>query len=106
MQSPFPENNSLKWWALFGASLALLMVNLDATITNLALAPINHYFNEPLSTLQWVINAYVATAAVGFIFFGRLAQHVSMKHLFLIGLLSFAIGSLICGLSDNFFVLV
>ncbi len=106
MLPPFPERNPLKWWTLFGASLVLLMVNLDTTITNLALAPINHYFHQSLSALQWVINAYVATAAVGFIFFGRLAKHVSMKFLFLLGVFSFAIGSLICGVSDYFSILI
>jgi MFS family permease len=50
-------------------SIALFMVNVDATIVNVALPDIQHDLHLSQSSLTWIINAYTLTFA-GFLLFG------------------------------------
>lgn len=90
------------WWIFIGCSLMVLLVNIDTTIVNLALATIAKDLHASLVKIQWVINAYLLATTIFFIIGGKLADIYGAKRIFLIGTLLFAMASLVAGISVNF----
>ncbi len=64
---------------------------------NIALPAIQSGMNVPLSQLSWALNIYTITFAVLTIPLARLADIFGRNKMYLIGLLTFAIGSLVSG---------
>lgn len=95
-----PSKN--KWLIFLGASLMILLINIDATIVNLGLATIAKDLHTNLAEIQWIINSYFLTTIILFIVGGRLSDLFGPKKIFLVGTLFFTIASLIAGLSVNF----
>jgi EmrB/QacA subfamily drug resistance transporter len=74
----------------------MFMMQLDATVVNVALPKIGVSFNSPVAQLQWVIDGYVLPLASLLLIGGRLGDRYGHKHIFLLGLALFALGSGLC----------
>jgi DHA2 family methylenomycin A resistance protein-like MFS transporter len=79
--------------------LASFMILLDASIVTLALPRIQADLHTGLSGLQWVVDAYTLPFAVLMLTAGTLGDRFGRKRLFLVGLVLFLLGSLLCGFS-------
>lgn len=91
---------------LFICSMSLLIVGLDITIVNVALPSIGGAFHAPLSGLQWTIDAYTLVLASLLMISGSTADRFGRRRTFVIGLVTFALGSLLCSLAPNLATLV
>lgn len=91
---------------LFICSMSLLIVGLDVTIVNVALPSIGRDFHAPLSGLQWAVDAYTLVLASLLMLSGSTADRLGRRRTFVIGLLTFAAGSLLCSLAPNLETLV
>jgi EmrB/QacA subfamily drug resistance transporter len=91
---------------LFICSMSLLMVGLDVTIVNVALPSIGRDFHAPLSGLQWTVDAYTLVLASLLMLSGSTADRLGRRRTFVIGLLTFAAGSLLCSLAPNLTTLI
>jgi len=88
-------------------ALAIMMVDLDITAVNLALADIAKELMINMSTAQWIIDGYMIAAASLTALGGRLCDIYGTKRIFIFGLVMFTISSLAVGLSiDAWTVLV
>jgi EmrB/QacA subfamily drug resistance transporter len=87
-------------------SMSLLIVGLDVTIVNVALPSIRGEFHAPLSGLQWTVDAYTLVLASLLMLSGSTADRLGRRRTFLIGLLTFAAGSLLCSLAPNLPLLI
>jgi len=58
-----PKSTPKPVWAAVFVGLSTIIMTLDNTIVNVALSSIANYFNAPLSSAQWVINAYTLAFA-------------------------------------------
>src|SRR5688572_20109541 len=88
-------------WALVLISIAQLMVVLDATIANIALPYIQDSLDISNANLPWIVTGY-ALAFGGFLLLGgRLADLYGRRRVFMVGLVIFAIASLLGGLAQN-----
>ena len=87
-------------------STGLLMVGLDATIVNIALPAIHRSLGSSLSGLQWTVDAYTLVLASLLMLAGSAADRVGRKRVFQVGLLVFALGSLLCALAPTENVLI
>src|SRR5437868_2247870 len=83
------------------AALGLVMAILDATVVNVALIPIATAFKTDLSTIQWIITGYFLAQAAVIPISGYLGNRFGIKRLFMICLVLFTVGSLLCGISQN-----
>ena len=92
----FADENR-KWWTLGAVAFALFMIMLDNTVVNVALPSIA--LKIGLSELEWTVNAYALTFAVLMLTGGKLADFFGRRRIFLIGLVTFTISSLACGLA-------
>ena len=88
-------------WALVLISVAQLMVVLDASIANIALPYIGADLNIDDANLTWIVTGY-ALAFGGFLLLGgRLGDLYGRRRIFMIGLVTFAVASLLGGFAQN-----
>ncbi len=87
-----------KWVVLALSGTATFMTTLDSSIVNIGLPSIRRAFDVPLSgNIEWVIIGYLVVIAAALLTFGRLADMLGRKPLFLAGLAIFTLGSALCG---------
>lgn len=77
------------------------MVGMDITIVNVALPTIQRNFHSSVSGLQWTIDAYTLVIASLLILAGSLADRFGRRRVFRVGLSTFALGSLLCGVAPG-----
>ncbi|MFA4825207.1 MAG: MFS transporter [Methanoregula sp.] len=81
------------------ASLASFLVPYTVSSLNVALPAISASFDIDAVTLGWVTSAYMLTAAICIVPFGKLADLYGRKRFFIIGNVLFALGSLLAAVS-------
>lgn len=77
------------------------MAMLDASIVNVALRTLSSGLHASLTTIQWVITAYLLAMAAVVPVTGWLARRAGTRRTYLVALLLFALSSLGCGLADS-----
>ena len=77
------------------------MIILDTTIVNVALPSIQSDLHFSQSSLTWVIDGYLITFGSLLLLAGRLGDLFGRKRIFLIGVASFVVASMICGLAQS-----
>lgn len=83
-------------------SVAAFMAFLDATIVNIAFPSIERTFHHVApSWLSWVLNGYNIVFAALLIPAGRLADLVGRRRVFIAGLVTFTLASLLCALAPS-----
>jgi len=90
-----------KWFVLANVMVGTFMVVLDSTIVNVSLPKIMSSFGVGLSTIQWVITAYLLSMAAMLPTSGWLADKFGYKKVYFWGLFLFTFGSMLCGLSND-----
>ena len=91
---------------LLVASLASFLVPYTVSSLTVALPAISAAFLLDAVTLGWVTSAYLLTAAIFIVPFGKLADLYGRKRFFLFGNILFALGSLLAALSWSGSVLI
>jgi DHA2 family methylenomycin A resistance protein-like MFS transporter len=102
----FAVDRRVKLTTLFTMCFALFMAMLDNTVVNVALPTIQRDFGSGVSGLQWIISAYTLFFAALMLTGGTLGDLYGRKRFFLIGLVVFSSGSLLCGLAPSLHWLV
>jgi EmrB/QacA subfamily drug resistance transporter len=91
-----PKDRSLLW-ALVVISIAQLMVVLDASIANIALPYIGEDLDIAQANLSWIVTGYALAFGGLLLLGGRLADLYGRRRIFIIGLVLFAVASLVGG---------
>ena len=86
--------------------VAVLIVNLDNTILNVALPTLVRELGAGPSDLQWIVDAYVIVFAGLLLTAGSLADRVGRKRTFMAGLAVFAAGSAWAAFSGSVTMLI
>lgn len=81
--------------------MSLLIVSLDNTILNVALPSIQHELHASVAGMQWTIDAYTLVLAALLMLSGSTADRLGRRRIFLVGLVVFAVGSLLCSLAPG-----
>jgi DHA2 family methylenomycin A resistance protein-like MFS transporter len=82
-------------------SLGFLLVQLDVSIVNVALASIGTGIHAGVSGLQWVVDSYALTFAALLLSAGAVGDRAGARRAFIGGLLLFSAASLGCALAPN-----
>src|SRR5689334_15849909 len=93
-------------WVLLTTVLGSGLALLDATVVNVALGRIGDDFDADFAGLQWTINAYTLTLAALILLGGSLGDRFGRRRVFLVGVVWFAVASLLCGLAPSIGTLV
>src|SRR5262245_29428157 len=96
-----------KWVVLALSGTGAFMTTLDASIVNIGVPSIARAFGVPLTgSIEWVLMGYLVVIAAVLLSFGRLADMVGRKPLFLSGLAVFTFGSALCGAAPSLVALI
>ena len=82
-------------------SVAQLMVVLDATIANIALPYIQADLDIEQANLTWIVTGYALAFGGLLLLGGRLGDLYGRRRIFMIGLVIFAVASLLGGLAHE-----
>ena len=85
---------------LLVVGMGTLVVSLDTTV-NVALPAMTDALDAPIAELQWIIIAYVLTTTSLVLAFGRLADMLGQRRLWIGGLLALSAALLGCGLAPS-----
>ena len=94
-------------WLVVGLTCVSAFIGqLDASIVQLALPTLEREFDAPLGSVSWVAVAYLVAFAAILPTFGRLAEIVGRKLLYVAGFVLFTVASLLCGLASSLAMLI
>lgn len=86
------------WPALWALVIGFFMILVDTTIVSVATPTIIAALDADVSEALWVSSAYLLAYAVPLLITGRLGDRYGPKKVYLIGLVTFTLSSLACGL--------
>lgn len=88
--------------SIVAIATAVFMVNLDASIVNVALPTLCEDFHTGTREVADVVMYYLITLCASLLIFGRLSDLVGKKPVFLAGYAVFTLSSVACGLAPGF----
>ncbi|MGW0241120.1 MFS transporter [Micromonospora chalcea] len=86
---------------LLAAILASGMVFLDSTVVNVALPRLGAELDATVAGLQWTVNGYLLMLAAFVLLGGALGDRFGRRRIFLLGVVWFAVASVLCGLAQD-----
>ncbi len=102
MTTKIPRNPATaQRWVLVLASIASLMVALDALVVSTALSAIHRHLGASISELEWTVNAYGLSFAVLLITGSALGDRLGRRRMFAAGLGLFVAASAACALAPS-----
>ena len=87
------EPSAAKWWVLVAVMVGTFMGPLDGSVVNIALPALTRHFSVPVTTVEWVVVAYLLVISTLLLTFGRLGDIIGLKPLYLVGFAVFVAGS-------------
>ena len=88
-------------WLLLATVLGSAIAFIDATVVTIALPNIAKDLDADTADLQWTVNAYALTLAAFLLLGGSLGDRFGRRRLFLVGVVWFAVASLVCALAPT-----
>ncbi|MBJ8080627.1 DHA2 family efflux MFS transporter permease subunit [Bacillus cereus group sp. N14] len=86
---------------VFLMCLGIFLCMIDTTIMNIALPAIQRSVNTSLEKMSWVLNVYTMTIAVLAIPLGRIADIFGKAKMYILGLVVFGGGSVLCAFANT-----
>ena len=86
---------------LIATSLGVLFAQIDTSVVNLALKSIGADLHAGVSEMQWVIDSYNLTYASLLLTAGTLGDLYGRRRIFVLGIVLFIVGTLLCALAPN-----
>jgi EmrB/QacA subfamily drug resistance transporter len=87
---------------VLGSSIAFL----EATVVNVALPAIGEDLGADVAGLQWIINGYLLTLAALILLGGSLGDRYGRRRIFNLGVIWFAVASVLCAVAPNAEILI
>jgi EmrB/QacA subfamily drug resistance transporter len=79
----------------------MIMVIIDSTVVNVAMPKFVEDFHKSLSYMQWAITAYTLSMAAVIPLSGWLSDRFGAKRIFLVSIVLFVVGSILCSTSQS-----
>lgn len=90
-----------RWWTLLVLCVSLIVITLDNTILNVALPTLVDELHATNSQLQWIVDGYTLVFAGLLLTAGTLGDRFGRKGALQVGLVIFALGSLLSALATD-----
>jgi len=100
------KSDRYPWYLLTVTELGALSIGLNISVLNVALPTISKYFQASSIETTWILLSYMLFNSVLILVFGRLADILGRRNLYLIGVLEYTIASLLCGFAPNALALI
>lgn len=93
------KDDSDKRFILIAVTMSAFLTPFMGSSVNLAIPSIAAEFNAGTTLLSWVVSSYILSSAAFLVPFGRLADIIGRKKIFVWGIAFFAFSSLLCALA-------
>ena len=90
-----------RWWALATVALGVSIIIMDATVVNVALPVIIEDLHLNASQAEWMNAIYSLMFAALLLTVGRIGDLHGRRRIFLIGMVTFTLASVVAGFSDS-----
>ncbi len=90
-----------KWEVLWVVMIGTLMAALDQSIVNISLPDIMSDFGSTVDDIEWVITGYMLSFSILMPLTSWFRDRIGYRNIYLISLVVFTLGSLLCGLAWN-----
>jgi EmrB/QacA subfamily drug resistance transporter len=90
-----------RWMMLPVVLMAMFMAGFDIWAVNVAAPSLQHDLHVSDAALQLIVGGYAFMYASGMVTGGRLGDLFGYRRMFMIGVVTFALASLLCGLSQS-----
>lgn len=97
---------SYPWFVVGTVCVGAFLGQLDASIATLILPTLEKTFRAPVADVEWVAIAYLVVLAALVVPFGRVADLVGRKVLYVAGFVVFIAGSALCGFAPTLLWLI
>lgn len=105
--APTTEEKSIAhWYVVATVCIGAFMAALDASIINVALPNLQQQFHTSMNDIEWVSLSYLLSLASLILIFGKIADMIGRRWLYIIGFALFSLSSLLCGLAPSLFMLI
>ncbi|MFC1732955.1 MFS transporter [candidate division KSB1 bacterium] len=101
-----PTIKNLKFYVLLIACLTSFLTPFMGSSINIALPAIGKEFHADAITQSWVATAYILSAAVFLVPFGRMADILGRKRIFTTGIFIFTLSSIFSGMAWSIEILI
>ena len=91
---------------VLSVAFAAFIVNVDEYIVNIALPTITADFGIDTGEASWIVLSYMLAIVSTMLLFGKVADRVGLKKVFITGYVLFTLGSLLCGIAHDLRFLV
>src|SRR3989475_4945207 len=88
-------------WTLVATILGSSMTFIDATVVNVALPALQADLHATITDVQWVVEAYALFLGALILVGGSMGDQFGRKRVFLFGVMSFTVASILCGLATS-----
>ena len=95
-----------RWGVFLVVAVGVFLSTMDSSMTNVALPSIMRSFGTSLPKTEWVVLIYLLTITASLLFWGRVADQLGLRYIYLSGMVVFSIGSVTCYLSATLFQLI
>jgi EmrB/QacA subfamily drug resistance transporter len=95
-----------RWWVTLNISIGIFMSTLDASVVNISLPTVTNALNTHLRAVAWVITGYLIVITGCLLLMGRLADLFGQRRVYILGFLTFTVGSALCGFSPTIHFLI
>jgi len=95
-----------KWLVLAAVMLGSFITPLDSSIVNTILPEITTSLHTDISIVQWVPIVYLLAISCLIMLWGRLGDMIGHRKVYLFGVAAFTITSVLCGTSQNIWMLI
>ncbi|HXQ43735.1 MAG TPA: DHA2 family efflux MFS transporter permease subunit [Acidimicrobiales bacterium] len=93
-------------WVVAVTVLGSAIAAIDSTVVGIALPAIGRNFAMSVSSLQWVVSAYLLALAGLLLVGGALGDRFGRRRIFITGVVCFALTSLVCAVAPDAAVLI
>jgi EmrB/QacA subfamily drug resistance transporter len=91
---------------MLNIAVGIYMATLDASVVNVALPTIVTSFGTDVKTVAWVVMGYLIVITGCLLLMGGLADLLGQGKIYLLGFITFTVGSGLCGLSPTVYFLI
>jgi EmrB/QacA subfamily drug resistance transporter len=106
MYKKLTHSSYYRWIVFSVVASGVFTSTLTSGIVNVALPSMIAYFKTDLTTVQWVVSAYLLIIIGLLPLAGRLGDLLGKRKIFSFGFIGFIIGSLLCGLAESIAMLI
>ena len=95
-----------KWGVMLVVGIGTFMSTLVSSSINVSLPPISNFFGVSFSAVAWVSLAYLLTTTSLLLPFGRAADIIGRRSVYILGFFIFIAGSTLCAVSSSILQLI